>query len=291
MSRNTCHKPLTLPDKPILRIPCRRCPACVKTTRDEWVNRMKLEAVGKRRPFFITWTFSEDNYHDTPSYVLDEIQKLFKRLRFKGYDLRFFSCIERGSKYNRLHGHTILWSEKLSDLSFEQRSLVLRKAWGLGAIDIQTVKTPGALRYITKYMSKTLHENLDKKTGEVRKRRNYSWSRKPMLGMSGRKYWSDAIDYWVKQSKELGKVAFNENHLPPNYIKPNIMGKQDIVYIPKTDWIKKCKQLDIDLSPEKILQLSDKHLSEVINNQQREFGSYDMKEFAHNWELNQKDQF
>lgn len=225
----------------------------MRTIQSEWYNRMLLECYGQRHlPFFLTLTYSSANYLDNMNHALKESQKYFKRLRRYGHDIRYFMAIERGTRGNRLHNHAIVWSKSLSQYDYGERWRILYQRWGNGAVDCSQVRSPAALRYTAKYITKNI-ENLseisdvkDVKTilpnGKcILKGMQYTWSNRPPLGNEGLLRWREIIlhrNKWVKYS------IFN---LPSGVFKMIYRGKQYPVYIPRANYVKLCKDLNINL--------------------------------------------
>lgn len=233
---------------------CGKCSACTRTVRTEWYNRMLMECYGiGHLPLFLTMTYDSDHYVDNKNHVLKEAQKYFKRLRKAGHDIRYFMCIERGSKRNRLHNHAIIWSETLSYSNYQDRWRYLYEKWGNGALDCQTVQSPAALRYVSKYVTKNIERTdtiADIKHVKKRISHNevilngtqYTWSNRPPLGYKGLLRWRQLILHRHKWRK------YNEFTLPPGSFRMLYQGKQYPVYIPKSNYVKLCKDMGINLA-------------------------------------------
>lgn len=218
-------------------MPCRKCHECLKFTRLEWANRMKMESWSSGRPFFTTWTFAPEVYSNSEKSCKQDIQKFWKKLRKAGHDIRYFTVIERGSQKHRLHGHSILWSKSLKSIpSPKRRHDLLKSVWGNGIIDIQEVRSAAGLNYVTKYMVKDLSEE---------NQRNYSWSQKPMLGKAGRIEWEKMIHHYHEQG-----IVFDLANMPPNVMRFPIMGEITDVWIPKSDYVRFCKSIGINFIPD-----------------------------------------
>lgn len=226
-----CHKTFELPEYPGIPLRCRKCPACVQHRKMEWKNRLMLEQYGKDyRPLFLTWTMNNLNYVNTPRGYLNELQKLYKRLRKEGHKLRYFTSIERGSK-GRLHAHSILWSRSLSTMPFYPLTKYLREKWNQGAVNVRYVHSVGAFAYTAKYISKGLTEHIDVDTGLVRSCRNYTWSNKPGMGTPG-------INRWRELSDRM------DSEIPANWFNQHIFGKLEKTHIPSSIYMKYVKSLD-----------------------------------------------
>lgn len=197
---------------------------------------MMLECHDKKYPpLFTTWTFKPEEYSGSEKQCKADIQRFWKKLRYHGHDIRYFTVIERGSQKHRLHGHSILWSESLSNMPLANIHRTLHDIWQKGIVDISPVRSAAGLNYVTKYLVKDLSEE---------KQRNYQWSQKPMLGDAGRRYWEEAIHHYHIQE------PFTINRLPPNHMLIPVIGELKQVYIPKSYYVQFCKVLGIDFSPE-----------------------------------------
>lgn len=225
-SMTKCHNSFELPGYPGIPIRCRKCPGCIDHRRMEWKNRLMLEQFGKNyKPLFITWTFDSQHYLDSPRNVINETQKLYKRLR-KKCKLRYFTSVERGKK-GRLHAHSIVWSQYLSKMDYYNLCKMLRKKWKNGAVNVRFVHTSGAFAYTTKYLLKETSDFVDLSTGDIKKCRNYTWSNKPRMGYSG-------IQRWLYLSDLMKGV-------PANWFNQHMFGKLEKTYIPSSVYIKYLK--------------------------------------------------
>lgn len=262
MARLDCLRPKSHPKLIGMVIPCRKCEACKRSQRSEWTNRMKLEQFGRSyKPLFVTWTFSPENYDDSHKTCLESIQKTWKRLRRANHDIRYFSVIERGELKNRLHAHSIIYSESISNLSPANKVKVLQRSWSKGIVDVSQVRSAAGLAYTTKYISKDLLEDIDRETGFVKKHRNYSWSNNPAFGNSG-------IQHWIKQVKHYHlQVRFNKDYLPPGSLIIPILGSLQRVWIPLSTYIKVCKEhLGIEFTQEEISDSYEENINRILTN-------------------------
>lgn len=218
-------------------MPCRKCRPCLKMRRIEWSNRMKLEQFGKPYvPLFTTWTFRPEDYANSEKAARMDLQLFWKRLRKRGHDIRYFTVVERGEHNNRIHGHSILWSQTLAELPQIAYKRLLHDVWGKGIVDAQKLRSSSGFGYLTKYMVKDLS-----KEGQ----RNYQWSMK--LGEPGIEYWKKSLYHAYEEG-----VKFSLDNLPPNKMLVPLMGKLEDVYIPKDTYVAFCKLLGVDFTEGKI---------------------------------------
>jgi len=213
-----------------VQVRCRKCQGCLRQRQFEWKNRMLLECFGKKiRPLFLTWTFSPRFYVDDKLHVLKEVQKLFKRLRKAGHDIRYFNVIERGKKKGRLYAHSVIWSESLSQLAWADKFYTFHDKWGNGAIKLRIVRSPGAFHYVSKYLVKDMLEDVQFLTGEIKTGRNYQFLIN--LGQPGIDRWKYLCD----------KMEFHVEQLSLNWFNMPFLGKLEKVYISSDTWKRYCK--------------------------------------------------
>lgn len=206
---------------------------------------MVLESHGRdHRPFFGALTFHPRHYHEeSPKFVLEAVQKLWKVRRKAGAKLRYFVAIERGSKKGRLHAHYILWDRELSKLSDFEAWQTMHLAWGKGRTTCSRIRGVGGIHYTAKYILKDLGEHIDRKTGEIRRCRNFTYSNKPRFGDPGLTRWEYLIDQLALSQ------TFSRQNLPISWFNMNFNGKMVKVHIPSSQWKAKAKALGIDLTP------------------------------------------
>lgn len=110
-------------------LPCGKCIGCRIQYSREWANRLMLELQYHRSAYFCTFTYNDEHiptrYYGDPdcgeavrcdTLYKRDLQKLFKRLRKSGQDIRYFACGEYGSTTFRPHYHAIIFGLELSDL-------------------------------------------------------------------------------------------------------------------------------------------------------------------------------
>lgn len=237
MSILSCVSPLTISQgKEDIQVRCRKCPGCLRQRQYEWKNRMMLECWGLNfRPLFVTWTFDKSSYFDNKLYVLKETQKLYKKLRRLGHDIRYFTSIERGKKRGRLHAHSIIWSKSLAEMTWTDTFWTLLNTWQNGGIKLRVVNSAGAFHYTAKYIIKDLVKETDYLTGELKNGRNYTFSNRPGLGTNG-------INRW----RELIETMFHVEHVTPNWFNMPMFGKLEKAYIPSDVYKRHVKALNRD---------------------------------------------
>lgn len=161
-------------------VPCGRCAWCRKAKRNEWCLRFEIESKDCLFTDFVTLTYNEDN---VPYYINEEdgvfemrasqsdVQKFVKRLRKAGHKFKYFIVSELGPKNKRPHYHGIFFSnEKISEDD-------IQKKWNKGFTSSYPA-TPGAMRYVTKYILK----------GNERTNNFMLCSKRPAIGASYVKY-------------------------------------------------------------------------------------------------------
>lgn len=97
---------------------CGRCPACCQNIRNDWVQRMKHEAITSNGCLFLTLTF-DDEHLGNNSVEKEEVQKFMKRFRYYAKEkIRYFAVSEYGKQFGRKHYHIILYNTDISDNPF-----------------------------------------------------------------------------------------------------------------------------------------------------------------------------
>lgn len=164
-----------------IKVPCRKCPACIRVRSAEWAGRLAREITyhlkNGRDTAFITLTYSDEHIEGASHRFKTDVATFFDRLRSKfRKNIRHFVISEYGSKTERFHLHALLfgidgeifapndpntfWRDKHGRLHGSNFMLVER--WQYGIVDTTIVKTVGAGIYVAGYLNK----NKPKKNGE-----------------------------------------------------------------------------------------------------------------------------
>ena len=179
-------------------VPCGKCAWCRKAKRNEWCLRFEVEQRQNMFTDFITLTYDEQHvpyYIDEEDGVFEmraskaDVQKFIKRLRKQGYKFKYFIVSELGPKEGRPHYHGIFFSnEKIKESDIQEK-------WNKGFTSSYPA-SPGAMRYVTKYILK----------GNDRNNNFMLCSKRPAIGASYIKY-QTAIDTYRKTDD--GVYAFS----------------------------------------------------------------------------------
>ena len=179
-------------------VPCGKCAWCRKAKRNEWCLRFEVEQRENMFTDFITLTYDEQHvpyYIDEEDGVFEmraskaDVQKFIKRLRKQGYKFKYFIVSELGPKEGRPHYHGIFFSnEKIKESDIQEK-------WNKGFTSSYPA-SPGAMRYVTKYILK----------GNDRNNNFMLCSKRPAIGASYVKY-QTAIDTYRKTDD--GVYAFS----------------------------------------------------------------------------------
>ena len=136
---------------------CRRCDGCLALARLKLVKALASECALAPRVWVVTLTYREAPER-LPPYR--EIQLWLKLVRKANSALRFFVCLEHGSKTGRSHWHVLLFCQK----DVTRRSI--EKPWPHGFVHSRLLRAsspssaPAAstrsrlIRYLTKYVTK-----------------------------------------------------------------------------------------------------------------------------------------
>lgn len=167
---------------------------------------------------FITLTYANPHLtwaHGSPQLVKSDLQKWFKRIRKKGYKVRYYAVGEYGSRTYRPHYHIILFGS-VADSD-------IRNAWPLGQVHIGTV-TMASIQYCLGYI-------VNGKGWTMRHNRVAPFctmSRRPGIGAN---YLSDAMKAWHKSGRKNYVLVDGVKRHLPRYYKGKIFSKIDHVRI------------------------------------------------------------
>lgn len=163
-----------------LLLPCRHCVGCRLDKSREWANRILMEQQYHQESWFLTLTY--DDEHLPPAFPVDpatgeilsihatlvksDLQKFFKRLRYFGQKVSYYSCGEYGSQTYRPHYHCIIFGLHLTDLKPLKKNFsgsqyftseFISKCWPFGIHVLGSV-TFQSSAYVARYtMKKATH--------------------------------------------------------------------------------------------------------------------------------------
>lgn len=172
-----CLNPVTIRvNGEVLQVPCGQCAFCRNSRANDWITRLKI-AWKSGLKIFVTLTYSDENlpviddkgnlfrgynryYFYKPTFSKKDVQKFFKRLRKKGFQLQYYLCSEYGSLTLRPHYHFVAYFPCLTKQDYSSVEKAINEAWHLGFVDVGEV-SDNRLRYVTKYASKYIPEVKD----------------------------------------------------------------------------------------------------------------------------------
>lgn len=136
-------------------VPCGKCYQCVKRRRNDWFIRARIERMNSPYCIFGLLTYAETDFKLNKR----DVQLFLKRLRIKGYQLKYLIVGEYGESKQRPHWHCIFFSKV--PIAFNDISI----AWKGGYVDdsnknksgwvnFSNVRSDKALRYCVKYLYK-----------------------------------------------------------------------------------------------------------------------------------------
>lgn len=186
--------------------PCGKCTACRINKKKEWSDRIQIESLSHPYNYFITLTYSPENYPVDESLHKEDLKLFFKRLGYYcGKVPQFFAVGEYGDTTERAHYHCALFCDKDE---FEN----IRKAWTLGRVGIDSLTT-GRCRYIAGYCVKKLTKSDDIRLNG-RSPEFFMSSRRPALG------YQMLFDMLYRMSTDVSFKKIMLSHIfPPSSIK------------------------------------------------------------------------
>ena len=142
----------------LVKVDCGLCVECQTKRGNNWKTRLLDEYHYHKKKFpddkviFGTLTIAPQfmDRFDTPTKVDKEIRKFFERYRkMFGCSFRHYLTSEYGEKRGRLHFHFIGF-RMLCNIA------ELRRLWPFGRVDMQTLKGPQGLTYVSGYITKVV---------------------------------------------------------------------------------------------------------------------------------------
>lgn len=158
---SVCLSPYTLREPEGVKVPCGKCPACLKRRASGWSFRLMRHERNQPSAHFVTLTLNDESIKEnlTSAGYLSlrkrDVQLFFKRLRFnrqksgKSGKITYYVCGEYGSLNRRPHYHAIIFGADSDD--YEEAWSVDGRS--LGHIFVGNV-TGASVGYVLKYMSK-----------------------------------------------------------------------------------------------------------------------------------------
>lgn len=216
-----CARPRYLSKQEIL-VPCGSCAFCTATRRSDWALRLHYEAKMHLDKKFITLTYANPHLkweHGLSQLCKGHLQNFFKRVRIKGYKLRYYAVGEYGSTTFRPHYHVLLFGAVPDD--------IIRASWPFGQVHIGQV-TQASIMYCLGYMVNGKHWKMCTK----RVKPFSLMSRKPGLGAN---YLSKSMIEWHRSDRRNYALLDGAKRHLPRYYKTKIFSKIDLVRIAVRD--------------------------------------------------------
>lgn len=171
-------------DGKMYEVGCGHCPACLKTKRGSWTQRLTAEWVHSVCTKFVTLTYDDASLigvktelnkdvevsskvtfiDETPYFGVSkrDCQLFFKRLRKQFTEVlghfKYWLVSEFGDKTGRPHYHVLMFFDRY--ISDAELSSMILKTWRYGTIiDVQDLKSSGGIHYLTDYLYKQLDQD------------------------------------------------------------------------------------------------------------------------------------
>lgn len=107
-----------------LPVPCGNCPSCIALRQNYYIQRCQMEELNHHL-FMVTLTYRQSMLrhlvvNGRKLYYADftDLQKMFKRLRNRGFNFSYMAVNEYGGKHHRPHFHLLLSVPKNKDDTF-----------------------------------------------------------------------------------------------------------------------------------------------------------------------------
>lgn len=163
---------------------------CKLLRAQQWVSRMTFEtAYNPYWPIFVTPTYATEP--DDYERIKIHFAQFIKALRDRGFTVRYFATVERGSQKGRLHLHCILWSD-ISFLKYREQRSYLEKCWRHGFCLLRIMYGgKRGFNYAAKYILKDTIW--------------YTYSRRPGIGAKGKLAY---LERGIKEFLTNGRIIY-----------------------------------------------------------------------------------
>lgn len=153
-----CVKPILIHGQGL--VPCGQCLACKINLRRKWVCRNLLEMYDHHTAAFLTLTYRPECLPDRGLLDKTHVPGFLKRLRARGYKVRYYGCGEYGLLTHRPHYHLILYgfSPRLCEPGHRCEDDWLCTCWGFGHVDAGDVNKD-SIQYVAGYTLKSFDDN------------------------------------------------------------------------------------------------------------------------------------
>jgi len=190
---------------------CGKCGQCIQAKKNDWVARAMAETAVKKYTTVVTLTYRNNKDGSKPmgasTFVYKQVQDFFKSVRNAAaalqaenpgtpdVNLTYIVCGERGSRFDRVHWHLILWSDiditalgkfsmspggkRLLEVPFETN--VQWDRWPHGHVYLEQPHE-ASIAYLLKYALKT-QWNSERSKGQTRFTKS-DWHAAGMFRMS-----------------------------------------------------------------------------------------------------------
>lgn len=215
-----------------IKVDCGICIECQKKRGANWRTRLldEYSYYVKRFPdnkiHFCTLTYAPEYYERFKDNPEKSVRLFLERYRKRyGKSFRHWICSEYGEKKGRLHLHMIAFGA-LFDIE------ELRSLWSYGRVDMQTLKGPQGLTYVSGYITKVVKNGKQSKDNIPlfipKDKKTYVWT-SPRFGLA---YSLDYTNrFFHTQNGKLVYLRQRDNGAPfaiPRYYMNKIFSPIDL---------------------------------------------------------------
>lgn len=142
---------------------CQKCWQCLRDKVDDWTGRCIAEGQTSVAAHAATFTYGRDAHYDAADHVraaaltYSDVQKMLKRLRRDGLEVRYFVVGEYGSTKGRAHWHGLFfWKNAVPIVRLGEN---FDFHWWDHGHTFWDRLSPEAIRYACKYVAKEVTED------------------------------------------------------------------------------------------------------------------------------------
>lgn len=164
-----------------VKVPCRKCPPCLKKRSSEWSGRLLRETLywfnRNKKVLFCTFTYDRKHINSARKSYKSDIAIMFDKLRSKfRRNFRHWCIPELGEKNGRFHVHALIFDvpdsfapdshfHRSKNGAIQGSNKILREMWLKGLVDVGFLKEVKGANYMVSYLTKISESSLKANNG------------------------------------------------------------------------------------------------------------------------------
>lgn len=166
-----------------IKVPCRKCPPCLKKRSSEWSGRLLRETLywfnRNKKVLFCTFTYDRKYINSARKSYKNDIAIMFDKLRSKyRRNLRHWCIPELGEKNGRFHVHALIFDvpdifapdshlHRSKNGAIHGSNKIIKEMWSKGLVDVGFLKEVKGANYMVSYLTKISESSLKANNGFI----------------------------------------------------------------------------------------------------------------------------